>query len=303
MKWVYLLKFVLLLGPMLPYVGLAQEEESAEISLEDYTDAFQESFFEALKQKGIENYDKAINALLKCKELDPDSHVVDHELARAYKLDNQIALAQEYALNALQKQPENLWYLNTYLGMMNMKSLELNTLKSKIPYGNPKLKENLAAILVEKGEYELASELLKQLKKTTFTEQLLGRIADSLERKNNKTYTPSVGKEEKEDPLRAMVRKLQDLMDRGRYEELNEESTEALEGYPLQPFFYFTKGVALNGISDFEQAVEYLTMGLDFIDQDVELTNNFYRQLAVSYRALGESAKANMYLSKIKNGS
>lgn len=44
-----------------PYQACAQEEESAEISLELYSDEFQEYFFEALKQKGIENYDKAIN--------------------------------------------------------------------------------------------------------------------------------------------------------------------------------------------------------------------------------------------------
>jgi hypothetical protein len=45
------------------------EEESAAVSLEAYTDEFQEHFFEALKQKGIENYDKAINELLVCRQL------------------------------------------------------------------------------------------------------------------------------------------------------------------------------------------------------------------------------------------
>ena len=34
----------------------AQEEESAELFLEEYTDEFQNLFFEALKQKGIQNY-------------------------------------------------------------------------------------------------------------------------------------------------------------------------------------------------------------------------------------------------------
>ncbi|NNK10272.1 MAG: hypothetical protein HKP08_02920, partial [Flavobacteriaceae bacterium] len=113
MKWVYLFKLVLLMAVIMPFRGIAQVEESAEISLEENTDEFQELFFEALKQKGIENYDKAINALLKCKEIDPQSHVVDHELAKTYQLNNQFALAQEYALLALNSQAENLWYLNT----------------------------------------------------------------------------------------------------------------------------------------------------------------------------------------------
>ena len=52
----------------LPIQGKAQQrdmniEDSSEVFLEEYSDTFQENFFEALKQKGIENYDKAINLL------------------------------------------------------------------------------------------------------------------------------------------------------------------------------------------------------------------------------------------------
>ena len=304
MKWVYVLKFVLLLGLLLPLRSIAQEEESAGISLEEYNDEFQELFFEALKQKGIENYDKAINALLKCKELDPESHAVDHELGRVYQLNRQLALAEEYALMALKGQPGNLWYLNTYLGMMNIQSLDLDDLKGKIPLDNPKLKENLAVILVEKERYELAAGLLKKLQKSAFTTDLLARISDSLERKNNKINSPAVeGEENTGDPLGMTERELQDLLDKREYAEVNKRSTEALEAYPLQPFFYYAKGVALNGISDFKNAAEYLSMGLDFIDDDQELRNKFYNELAVAYQGLGDPAKANTYLSKMKNRS
>ena len=51
-------------GPVL----LGQDEPSADLFTEAYTDSFQETFFEALKQKGIENYDRARALLLKCKE-------------------------------------------------------------------------------------------------------------------------------------------------------------------------------------------------------------------------------------------
>ena len=40
-------------------------EETAELFLEDYSDDFQEYFFEGLKQKAIENHDKAIHLFLK----------------------------------------------------------------------------------------------------------------------------------------------------------------------------------------------------------------------------------------------
>ena len=62
--------FIFALGLVLiPRSGCAQDDEireegSADVFLEEYTDEFQEKFFEALKQKGIENYDRAGQGLL-----------------------------------------------------------------------------------------------------------------------------------------------------------------------------------------------------------------------------------------------
>jgi len=86
----FYLTFVLMLLLTLQ-ISYAQEqeddkldvEESAEVFLEEYTDEFQEKFFEALKQKGIHNYDRAIDLLLECKELKPDNSAINHELAKA----------------------------------------------------------------------------------------------------------------------------------------------------------------------------------------------------------------------------
>jgi len=74
----YLLLGILFLGLVfVPTSCYAQEkpseiniEDSAEVFLEEYSDDFEEAFFEALKQKGIENYDRAINLFLECKRLD-----------------------------------------------------------------------------------------------------------------------------------------------------------------------------------------------------------------------------------------
>jgi hypothetical protein len=46
------------------------------------TDAFQDSFYEALKQKGIENYDRAVEALEKCQTMQPNNPVVFSSSAR-----------------------------------------------------------------------------------------------------------------------------------------------------------------------------------------------------------------------------
>ena len=52
--------------------------------LGDVSDAFRESFFEALKQRAITNYDKAINALETSISINPEPIVLYYELGRNY---------------------------------------------------------------------------------------------------------------------------------------------------------------------------------------------------------------------------
>ena len=80
--------FLILLLLMVSQYGIAQEiapkEEINIDDLGDVSDEFQEYFFEALKQKAITNYDKAIEALEKCIEIDSDSDFLYLELGKNY---------------------------------------------------------------------------------------------------------------------------------------------------------------------------------------------------------------------------
>ena len=108
------------------------EQKSAELFLENYSDEFQENFFEALKQKGIENYDKAINLLLKCKNIDPGKLVVDHELAKVYLKEKEYPLAEDYAFEALQNEPDNLWYADTFVEALRKQGKEFDNAKNQL---------------------------------------------------------------------------------------------------------------------------------------------------------------------------
>ena len=57
---------------LIPKIAITQVDfnKTPEDNSIDSTEKFQEYFFEALKQKGIENYDRAVVSLLKCVELD-----------------------------------------------------------------------------------------------------------------------------------------------------------------------------------------------------------------------------------------
>ena len=72
MRKIVLYRF--LLGILfIPNIFLAQTEPEDVASVNN---EFENNFYESLKQKGIENYDKAIQSLDKCLVLEPNNPVV-----------------------------------------------------------------------------------------------------------------------------------------------------------------------------------------------------------------------------------
>jgi tetratricopeptide (TPR) repeat protein len=76
------------------------------------TNEFQLSYYEALKQKGIENNDKAIIALQNCLVLEPNNGPVYNELGRNYLKLKKYREAYDSFEKATQIDPKNRWYLH-----------------------------------------------------------------------------------------------------------------------------------------------------------------------------------------------
>lgn len=303
MKWrIHILIFILVLFHT-NQMTYSQEEESAEVYLDEYTDEFQELFFEALKQKGIENYDKAINLLLECKQLDAQNKVLDHELAKVYLAEKDYISALEYGLAALVSEPENFWYLNTLVEILRGQNRAVSTIKDRIPYQNRILKENLALIYYKQRNYDEALQILLEIEKSTFTEDLSAKINASIDQAKKSAPKQPETQDSSPDPLTEYRLQFEDLLAAENYVKLEEVATEALEMFPSQPYFYYMKGKALSLNKKTSEATLVLEMALDFLLDDIKLSNDIYTELANAYRALGNLTKANMYLSKIKDGS
>ena len=74
------------------------------------SDDFQNSFYEAVKQKSIENYDKAIEALEKCLVIQPKSENILFELGKNYLLQKDYKKAYYHFENATKINDKNKWF-------------------------------------------------------------------------------------------------------------------------------------------------------------------------------------------------
>ena len=152
---------------IVPQVSYAQVDfnKRPDDDLGNVEDEFQEHFFEALKQKGIENYDRAVEELQKCLNLDRKKPVIYFELGKNYNKLKNFGAAEENLKEAISMQPDNAWFLDelydVYFQQDDIKNA-LKTIKQLVKY-HPDYKEDLAALYVREGKYKLALELLDEL--------------------------------------------------------------------------------------------------------------------------------------------
>jgi len=133
--------------------------------LGDVEDKKQGLFFEALKQKGIENYDRAVIALLKCIDIDKNESVFYYELGKNYfKLKN-FGAAEEALNKAVKLQPDNEWYLDELYSIykeQNDLTKAIKTVKQLVQY-HPDYKEDLAMLYFKSKKYNDALKVLDEL--------------------------------------------------------------------------------------------------------------------------------------------
>ncbi|WP_299121135.1 tetratricopeptide repeat protein [uncultured Winogradskyella sp.] len=158
---------LLLVLCIVPSFAIAQVDfnKRPDDDLGNVEDEFQEYFFEALKQKGIENYDRAVDALHKCLNLNSKLPVIYFELGKNYNKLKNFGAAEDNLKKAISMQPDNVWFLDelydVYFQQDDIKNA-LKTIKQLVKY-HPDYKEDLAALYVREEKYNQALELLDQL--------------------------------------------------------------------------------------------------------------------------------------------
>nr|WP_321221239.1 tetratricopeptide repeat protein [uncultured Psychroserpens sp.] len=152
---------------MLPQNTYAQVDfnKRPDDDLGNVEDTFQEYFFEALKQKGIENYQKSADALLKCIDINDSDPVLYYELGKNYMQLKNFGAAEDAFKEAVSKAPKNEWYLDELYGVyiqQNEMNKALKTVKQLVEY-HPDYKQDLASLYIQLEKYKDALKLLDEM--------------------------------------------------------------------------------------------------------------------------------------------
>ena len=152
---------------IIPQTSYAQVDfnKKPDDDLGNVEDEFQEYFFEALKQKGIENYDRAVDALHKCLNLNSKLPVIYFELGKNYNKLKNFGAAEDNLKKAISMQPDNVWFLDELYDVYYQQddvNNAIKTIKQLVKY-HPDYKEDLAALYVREEKYKQALDLLDEL--------------------------------------------------------------------------------------------------------------------------------------------
>jgi len=289
-------------------VAISQEDvASTEAMLVEQEEInFQTFFFEALQQKSIGNFDKAVFALEACNNIEKNNVAVLFELSKNYAFLFKYTEAEYYVLKGLEIEPLNLYMLR-HLKEIKTKQNDYQgaiTVQNKIVKLRPNEEADLVILYIKSGQMDEAIALLKKLDKIDKVPEGLESLKESL---LQETPNPIVSdanpivkdSKSKVDLLRddyelkrdfnSMKLLLERELKTKQFLELLKDSEKGLEMFPAQPFLYLMNGRALNNLRKYEAALKSLEDGLDYLIEDDLMKVDFLKEMSLSYKGMGNN--------------
>lgn len=182
-------------------VSFAQEIPNPE-EIAAVDDAFENNFYEALTQKAIENYDRAIISLQKCLDKEANNPVIYHELGKNYLALKQYAEAQNAFQKAVDLNPTERWYWNGLYDVFYETKDYNNAIRivTKLIEFKKDFQDDLVSLYMYTNQKDKALALLNEMEQTTNLSQTMEFYKLQLER------SPEVNKPQKDD-LEAAIKK------------------------------------------------------------------------------------------------
>ena len=315
----FLSHITLYIGALLcSFSALGQEDvvSTEDMLVEQQQINFQTFFFEALQQKAIENYDKAVYALEACNNIEKNNIAVLFELSKNYSLLFKYTEAEYYALKGLENDPMNLYLLRHLKEIKTKQNDYLGAIKvqQKIISLEPEEESDLVILYIKAGEIESATKLLKKLDDIDKLPEGLVALKESLLQEsdgpieelsepiiveNPKRKVDLLGEEyalKKDYTTLKML--LEEQWKTKQYLDMLKQSEEGLSLFPAQPYLYLMNGRSLNSLRKNKEALSILEEGLDYIIEDDQIKSDFYEEMSLSHKALGDNKQATEYFKQ-----
>lgn len=293
---------------MFSLVAVSQEDlVSTEAMLVEQEEInFQTFFFEAIQQKSIGNFDKAVFALEACNNIEKDNVAVLFELSKNYAFLFKYTEAEFYILKGLEKEPLNLYMLR-HLKEIKTKQNDYQgaiMVQNKIVKLRPNEEADLVILYIKSGKMDEAIALLRKLDKIDKVPEGLESLKESLLQESPNTIVSDPNpivpdSKSKVDLLRDDYELKRDfnslklLLERElktkQFLELLKDSEKGLEMFPAQPFLYLMNGRALNNLRKYEEALKSLEDGLDYLIEDDLMKVDFLKEMSLSYKGMGNN--------------
>ena len=146
-----------------PNIAMAQDEPTNDIVTID--DGFQDLFYDAIQQRSIENYDKAIIALEKGMAIQPENPVIYFELGKNYLAQKKYKEAYDNFEKVTKIDPNNRWAL---VGMYDVCydthdfAQAIVVVEKLIPF-KEEYKEDLTSLYMKTQQFDKALDLINEL--------------------------------------------------------------------------------------------------------------------------------------------
>lgn len=153
----------MLLAAFASQLVLAQNEPNNDVVTID--DGFEDLFYESIKQKGIENYDMAIEALEKAKVIQPENAVIYFELGKNYLALKKYNDAYLNFEKVTKMEPKNRW---AWVGMYDV-CYDRREYEKAIPIVEKLIefkedyKEDLTSLYMNTYQFDKALALINEL--------------------------------------------------------------------------------------------------------------------------------------------
>lgn len=139
--------------------------EEADLAINE----LENNFYEALKQKSIENYDKAIISLEKCLEKDPKNAEVYYQLGTNFLAQKKYLDAEQNFQKAVDLEPKQRWYWNGLYDVYYQTRVfdKAIPIVEKLVVFDINMKEDLASLYMNTNQFEKAKKVIDDIENTT----------------------------------------------------------------------------------------------------------------------------------------